>query len=72
MRENRLSGSMRGGVRRSLALGLSLRRLRLLYTGALTTSSAEARSVCSVGRTRRHRLVDALQARSPALRFFEE
>ena len=32
MRENRLSGSMRGGVRRSLAWHLSIRRLRLLYT----------------------------------------
>ncbi len=31
MRENRPSGSMRGGVRRSLALRLSPRRLRLLY-----------------------------------------
>ena len=33
MRENRLSGSMRGGARRSLAFGLSIRRLRLLYMG---------------------------------------
>ena len=31
MRENCLSGSMRGGARRSWALGLSPRRLRLLY-----------------------------------------
>ena len=32
MRENRLSGSMRGGARRSLAFGHSIRRLRLFYT----------------------------------------
>jgi len=32
MRENRTSGLMRGGVRRSLALNLSIRRLRLLYS----------------------------------------
>jgi len=32
MRENRSSGSMRGGVRRSLVLNLSIRRLRLLYS----------------------------------------
>jgi hypothetical protein len=32
MRENRLSGSMRGGARRSLGLSLSIRRLRLLYS----------------------------------------
>jgi hypothetical protein len=31
MRENRTSGLMRGGARRSLALGLSTRPLRLLY-----------------------------------------
>ena len=32
MRENHLSGLMRGGARRSLALGLSPLRLRLLYS----------------------------------------
>ena len=32
MRENRPSGLMRGGARRSLALCLSIRQLRLLYT----------------------------------------
>ena len=43
MRENRQSGSMRGGVRRSLASGLSNRRLRLLYR--LRIGSWEARAV---------------------------
>ena len=40
MRENRLSGSMRGGARRSLAFGLSIRRLRLLYTGVVLPRDA--------------------------------
>ena len=44
MRENRLSGSMRGGARRSLASGLSIRWLRLLYSiSGVTAEGAEWR-----------------------------
>ena len=39
MRENRLSGLMRGGAKRSLASGLSIRMLRLLYHSTPHVSS---------------------------------
>ena len=45
MRENRLSGSMRGGARRSLAFGLSIRRLRLLYTVRPAMSCSRRRQI---------------------------